>query len=61
MTSEPETLRLAGVVKKLKNQEIFLDNLTQYPEINSNKVLNTIHKTYVGLTSMLQGFQKYIA
>ena len=34
---------------------------TQYPEINSNKVLNTIHKTYMGLTSMLQGFQKCIA
>ena len=61
MTSEPETLRLAGVVKKLKNQEIFLDNLTQYPEINSNNVLNTIHKTYIGLTSMLKGFQKCIA
>ena len=34
---------------------------SQYPEINSNKVLNTIYKTYIGLTSMLQGFQKCIA
>ena len=34
---------------------------SQCPEIDFNKVSNTIHKTYIGLTSMLQGFQKCIA
>ena len=34
---------------------------SQYPEIDFNKISNTIHKTYIGLTGMLQGFQKYIA
>ena len=33
----------------------------QCPEINSNKTSNTIHKNYIGLTSMFQGFQKCIA
>ena len=36
-------------------------NNSQCPEINSNKISNTIHKNYIGLTSMLQGFQKCIA
>ena len=34
---------------------------SQCPEINSNKISNIIHKNYLGLTSMLQGFQKCIA
>ena len=34
---------------------------TRCPEINFNKISNTIHKTYIGLASMLQGFQKCIA
>ena len=34
---------------------------SQCPEINSNKILNNIHKNYIGLTSILQGFQKCIA
>ena len=34
---------------------------SEYPEIDFNKVSSTIHKTYIGLTSMLQGFQKCIA
>ena len=36
-------------------------SLAQCPEIDFNKVSNTIHKTYIGLTSMLQWFQKHIA
>ena len=36
-------------------------SFTQCPEINFNKTSNNIHKTYMGLTSMLQGFQKCIA
>ena len=36
-------------------------NHAQCPMINFDNVLNTIHKTYIGLTSMLQGFQKCIA
>ena len=35
--------------------------LSQCPEVNLNKISNSIHKTYIGLTSMLQGFQKYNA
>ena len=35
--------------------------IPQYPEIDFDKVSNTINKTYIGLTSMLQGFQKCIA
>ena len=34
---------------------------TQCPEVDFNKVSNTIHKTYLRLTSMPQRFQKYIA
>ena len=33
----------------------------QCAEINYDKILNNIHKTYIGLTRMLQGFQKCIA
>ena len=35
--------------------------IPQCPEINFDKISTTIHKTYKGLTSMPQGFQKYIA
>ena len=38
-----------------------LDERAQRPEIKFNEILNTIHKNYMGLTSMLQGFQKCIA
>ena len=34
---------------------------SQCPEIDFNKVSNTIHKTYIGLSNMLQGFQKCMA
>jgi len=30
-------------------------------EINFDKISTTIHKKYIGLTSMVQGFQKCIA
>ena len=33
---------------------------SQCPDINSNKISNTIHKNYVGFTSILKGFQKCI-
>ena len=35
--------------------------ISQCPEVDFNKISNSIHKTYIGLTSMLQGFQKCIA
>ena len=28
--------------------------IAQYPEMNFNKISNTIQKTYIGLTSMLK-------
>ena len=34
---------------------------SQCPEINFDKASNTIYKIYIGLISMLQGFQKCIA
>ena len=33
----------------------------QCPEIDFDKISNIIHKTYIGWTSMRQGFQKCIA
>ena len=33
----------------------------EFPEINFDKISKTIHKKYIRLTSMLQGFQKYVA
>ena len=51
-------LFLIVIIMLLKLLEI--DAGAQYPKINSNKVLNTIQKTYIGLTSK-QGFQKCIA
>ena len=51
--------------EKEKKQYSILDPksknfLLQCPEINFD-ILNTIHEAYVGLTSMLQGFQICIA
>ena len=37
------------------------DTISQCPEINFDKISNTIHKKYIELTSMLQGFRKCIA
>ena len=57
------TLVKMGYKRNRLNENKFwkFENYPQCPEINSNKILNTIHKNYIGLTSMLQGFQKCIA
>ena len=55
----------AFVVKNLGNEyKTSVENFiakAQCPEINLNKILSAIHKTYTGLTSMFQGFQKCTA
>ena len=40
--------------------KIFIFN-PQCRDINFNRISNTVHKRYMGLTNMLQGFQKCIA
>ena len=53
-------LKGAELVVSLYLLNLFI-SITQCPEINFNKISNTIHKNYIGFTSMLQGFQKCIA
>ena len=48
-------------IPSTKKCKIFSMPLSQFPEISFNKISNEIHKTYIELTSMLQGFQKCIA
>ena len=64
MTNFPVKFPHVSPEVKLKYEEFTISSEKEYsqcPEINFNKISNTIHKNYIELTSMLQGFQKCIA